>query len=198
MWTKPEQLPVDQIGVRSATIFPNSNEIIFIGSDDKAVTDAHQLKDDVYRIDKEHKETENISNQFPMLMSSWSFSFAKNGNLYYDHPNGESNDIYYCEYKNGVYAAPQKMNGSINDGNTSVQPFISPDESYLIFCYFRPGGQGIADLYISIREENGNWSEAQNMGNVINTEMLERFPSVSPDGKYLFFTRNRGEVSDYY
>jgi len=90
------------------------------------------------------------------------------------------------------------MNGSINDGNTSVQPFISPDESYLIFCYFRPGGQGTADLYISIREENGNWSEAQNIGNVINTEMLERFPSVSPDGKYLFFTRNRGEVSDYY
>jgi len=37
------------------------------------------------------------------------------------------------------------------------------------------------------------------MGSLINTDMLERFPSISPDGKYLFFTRNKGsEISDFY
>ncbi|MEW5924213.1 MAG: hypothetical protein AB1746_09515 [Candidatus Zixiibacteriota bacterium] len=197
-WAKPQQLSVDQVGNRSATVFPLTEDIIYIGSGDKSATDAHSLKYDVYRIDKEHKMVEKVSEKFPMLKTCWSFSFAKNGNLYYDHPEGETYDIYCSEYSDGVYAEPQKLNSSINDGNTSVQPFVSPDESYLIFCSFRPGGQGIADLYISFRQKDGSWSDARNMGDTINTEMLERFPSVSPDGRYLFFTRNKGEISDFY
>lgn len=198
VWAKPESLPVDQLGVRSPTIFPNTSDLLFIGSDDKTATDAHELKDDLFRIDGGHKKAENISGQFPMLKKSWSFSFAPSGNLYYDYPDGDTCNIYCSEYKDGVYGAPQRLNSSINDGNTSVHPCVSPDESYLIFSSFRPGGQGIADLYISFKDKNGNWSDAQNMGNVINTSMLERFPSLSPDGKYLFFTRNNSESSDYY
>lgn len=197
-WARPQQLPVDQVGNRSATVFPLTEDIIYIGSDDKSASDAHSLKYDVYQIDKAHATVEKITDKFPMLKTCWSFSFANNGNLYYDHPEGETFNIYCSEYVNGVYAEPQKLNSSINDGNTSVHPFVSPDESYLIFCSFRPGGQGIADLYISFRQKDGSWSDALNMGDTINTDMLERFPSVSPDGKYLFFTRNNGEVSDFY
>ena len=198
VWMRPEQLPVNQLGVRSPTIVPISNDILFLGSADTTATDAHHLKDDLFRIDREHKQTENISGQFPMLTKSWSFSFAPNGNLYYDYPEGDTYNIYCAEYKDGIYGPPQKLNASINDGNTSIHPCICPDESYLIFSSFRPGGRGIADLYISFRDKNGQWSDAQNMGDVINTDMLERFPSVSPDGKYLFFTRNKGEASDFY
>ena len=197
-WARPQQLPVDQVGSRSATVYPLTEDIIYIGSDDKLATEAHSLKYDVYRIDKAHKTVEKITDKFPMLKTCWSFSFAKNGNLYYDKSEGETFNIYCSEYDNGVYAEPQKLNSSINDGNTSVHPFVSPDESCLIFCSFRPGGQGIADLYISFRQKDGTWSDALNMGDTINTEMLERFPSVSPDGKYLFFTRNKGEISDFY
>jgi Tol biopolymer transport system component len=38
------------------------------------------------------------------------------------------------------------------------------------------------------------------MGNKINTEGQERFPSVSADGKYLFFARHKDDItySDFY
>ena len=68
-------------------------------------------------------------------------------------------------------------------------PFIARDESYLIFSSHRTGGYGMGDLYISFRSEDDTWSEPINMGPAINTSSQERFPGVSPDGKYLFFTR---------
>ena len=41
------------------------------------------------------------------------------------------------------------------------------------------------------------WSEAINLGPKINTGAAERFPSVTPDGKYLFFLRV-SDGSDFY
>ncbi len=38
-------------------------------------------------------------------------------------------------------------------------------------------------------ESDGSWTDAINLGITINTGKQERFPSLSPDGKYLFFTR---------
>ncbi len=200
-WSNPRQLPITQIGGQSPTFSPIGDEIFFIGSDDKEVTDPHNIKNNLYKIDKEQNLVKNISDQFPMLTKSWSFGFAKNGNLYFDYKenNDKPYEIYFLEYKNGKYSEPQKMNDSINNGSQNIHPFISSDESFLIFSSFCPGGHGIADLYICFKDNTGAWTEAQNMGSLINTDMLERFPSISPDGKYLFFTRNKGsEISDFY
>jgi len=49
---------------------------------------------------------------------------------------------------------------------------------------------------ISFRDEDGNWLEAVNMGPLFADT---RFPSVSPDGKYLFFTKfTEGGHEDFY
>ena len=53
----------------------------------------------------------------------------------------------------------------------------------------RPGELGNGDLYISFRDRYGEWTEAIHMGDRINSEHFEYCPSVSPDGKFLFFTR---------
>jgi Tol biopolymer transport system component len=79
-------------------------------------------------------------------------------------------------------------------------PFIAPDESYLIFCSTRglpASDQG--DLYISFRQPDGNWTEPVSLGEPINSKGLDRFPAVSPDGKYLFFTqRTRDHDEDVF
>ncbi|MDX1641920.1 MAG: hypothetical protein R3220_09505, partial [Balneolaceae bacterium] len=43
-------------------------------------------------------------------------------------------------------------------------------------------------LYICFKEKNENWSEAKNMGNLINTAEHELCPFVTKDGNYLFYT----------
>lgn len=68
-------------------------------------------------------------------------------------------------------------------------PSISYDGNTLFFfANFGKSGYGREDIFYSIREKNG-WSKPINIGSTINTEGYEGFPSVSPDGKRLYFTR---------
>ncbi|MCP4548099.1 MAG: hypothetical protein GY835_16670 [bacterium] len=87
--------------------------------------------------------------------------------------------------------------GGVNTEHSEAHPFVAPDESYVIFDSSRPGGKGDSDLYISYRLTDGNWSEAINLTD-LNTPYSDWGPTVSPDGKHLFFTRNMTGGGDIY
>lgn len=100
-------------------------------------------------------------------------------------------NICRSKYVNGKFTKPELLNRRINSKYQDYTPFVAPDESYLIFSSVnRPDGYGSGDLYISFKDSNNEWSMPINMGKDINTKYNERFPSVSADGKYLFFISN--------
>jgi hypothetical protein len=49
--------------------------------------------------------------------------------------------------------------------------------------------QGERFHYLSRRRADGTWTEPVSLGEPVNTRRIERFPIVSPEGRYLFFTR---------
>jgi hypothetical protein len=117
------------------------------------------------------------------------------GTLYFCsmRENG-SGYIYRSRYDNGNYSTIEKLNKVINcttqqDG--AYDPFIAPDESYLVFTCIRPDGYGREDQYISYNR-NGNWTNPKNIGPKINTNKIEYGSYISPDGKYYFFSRPIG------
>lgn len=71
-------------------------------------------------------------------------------------------------------------------------PFIAPDESYLLFDAQREDGYGDSDIYISFKQKDGTWGNGINLGDKINTNAWDASASITPDGKYLFFSRNVG------
>lgn len=99
--------------------------------------------------------------------------------------------IFRSELINGKYSDPQLLPGSINTPHLDWTPFISSDESYLLFASNRPGGYGSTDIYVAFRNKDGLWTESYNLGPSINSEFEEGYPYVSPDGKYLFFVANK-------
>ena len=100
-------------------------------------------------------------------------------------------DIWRARLVDGKYAEPENLGESINSQFSEGDPFIAPDESYLIFVsYGRPEGLGDGDLYISFRRD-GEWTKAVNMGPGINSSALDFCPIVTPDGKYFYFTSER-------
>ncbi len=120
-------------------------------------------------------------------------SFNKNGDVYFlsylNNVDGECG-IFMAKFRNGKYLSPVALPESINSKAQDWTPFIAPDDSYLIFSSYREGGFGQGDLYISFHDTIQDiWSEAINLGKGINTGVQERFPAISPDGKYIFFTR---------
>ena len=123
------------------------------------------------------------------IMSGMFTTASARGNLFFtDVSNGmEKGDIVKSIYQDGQYQPPEKLKGGVNSPFQDAHPFISPDESYLIFDSNRPGGFGSSDLYISFKKESGIWGDAINLDDKINTSDYNAIPYVSPDGKYLFF-----------
>jgi hypothetical protein len=73
------------------------------------------------------------------------------------------------------------------------------DETPIFISQTRTGGQGQWDLWICFRRKDGSWTQPMNMGPDITTADDEYGPRVTPDGKFLFFTREtRGKAMDIY
>ena len=68
--------------------------------------------------------------------------------------------------------------------------FVAPDESYLVIYSTLPDNLGNGELYVSFRNADGNWTAPRNLGPEVNTQGYDFAPSLSPDGQYLFFTRD--------
>jgi Tol biopolymer transport system component len=121
-------------------------------------------------------------------------SVATDGTLYFSstREGGKGRgDIWRARLIDGKYSDPENVGEAINSQYFEGDPFIAPDESYLVFVsYGRPDGLGDGDLYLSFRQ-NGAWTKAINIGSGINSSALDFCPIVSPDGKYLFFTSER-------
>jgi hypothetical protein len=69
---------------------------------------------------------------------------------------------------------------------------LAPDESYLIMSPSPAGTSGTGDVHVSFRREDGSWGDLIRLDDTINTPDHEWCPMVTPDGKYLFFSRLRG------
>jgi hypothetical protein len=119
-----------------------------------------------------------------------------NGTLYFcSMRENVSGFIYRSIYENGNYSTAEKLGDVINRHNSgqdgAYDPFIAPDESYIIFSSIRSDGYGQADQYISYNR-NSNWTNPKNLGPTINTSAIEYGSYLSSDGKYYFFSRPVG------
>lgn len=98
-------------------------------------------------------------------------------------------DLYTSSLINDKWTAPINMGPNINGKNTwEGQPSISADGKILYFASAREGGYGGLDIYYSVKDANGNWSKAVNLGNTINTSGNEKSPFIHTDSQTLYFS----------
>jgi hypothetical protein len=131
-------------------------------------------------------------------------SASADGTLYFaSGPTGPGEEgswnIYSAKPAGDSFAPRARLPGvNVEGGSTPDNPFadwdfnpeISPDGQLLFFTSLRPGGHGFGDIYVS-RRQGDAWSEPVNLGPCVNTEHDEYHPSLSPDGKTLYFVRAR-------
>lgn len=125
---------------------------------------------------------------------------TKSGSLYFNSQRGGpgTNDIFCSKFVNGKYTTAEKLPEPINTKYREFDAFVTADESIIIFSSEKPGGFGAADIYISFRTNDGKWTEPKNPGNDINSNKSEYGASISPDGKYFFYTSNKAGSEDIY
>jgi outer membrane protein OmpA-like peptidoglycan-associated protein len=101
-------------------------------------------------------------------------------------------ELYMSKISNGEWKAPlaiNKISEFVDSTDLIGGPTISYDGNVLYFFSSVKGGYGKEDIYFSVRDGD-DWSEPQNIGAPINTHHYEGFPSISSDGKTLYFLRS--------
>lgn len=107
------------------------------------------------------------------------FTVNKNGNF----------DIYTSDEVAGQWTEPRSLGREINDPEFwDSQPCIAPDGKTLYFVSIRDSVTRTSDIYVSRRENNGNWKKASPLPSPINTPGSEKTPFIHPDNKTFYFS----------
>ncbi len=103
----------------------------------------------------------------------------------------DDEDIYISFREGQKWSTPHSLSDNINTHGNEGTCAVSGDGRTLIFtsCLGREG-YGSCDLFVSIKEGE-NWSEPQNMGPMINSGGWDSQPSLSADGRTLYFISDR-------
>jgi len=107
-------------------------------------------------------------------------------------PFRQAQEDFYISYFSDnswqkAFNAGAPLNTKQNEGAQS----LSSNGNYMFFTACdRPGGLGSCDIYFSALND-GRWSEPSNLGIPVNTSYWESQPSISADGRILFFSSSR-------
>jgi Tol biopolymer transport system component len=138
-------------------------------------------------------DPQSLGPPFSSPLPEFTCSIAMNNNLYLCCMRegwDERSTIWVVPFVDNTWS--QAYHISLNHPQAN-DPGIAPDESFMVFTAINlPGGYGHRDLYLTQRLPDGTWSTPQNMGPRINSKFIEHSPRISPDKKFLFFTRSDG------
>lgn len=196
IWTTEKKLIIDGLGgYLSCPVFGNNSTLYF-----KHVSSQMEVSImKVTRIENEWSNPETLNIPIPSdYILDGRFSIAENKNIYMtllSKSGMEHMKIYYSEYKNGQYQTPKAI--EILNGNTygSGSPYIAKDESFILYDSGPISSYGVQDIYVSFKDESGNFTNPINLGSQVNSTEEENSVIISQDGRYLFFSSKRdGDV----
>ena len=97
-------------------------------------------------------------------------------------------NLYTIDKSGDSWSAPTTMGNKVNSRSLETTGSITPDGKTLYFASNRPGGYGGLDIYMTKKNEAGEWDTPINLGPKVNTKYNEDAPFIHPDQWTLFFT----------
>ncbi len=108
-----------------------------------------------------------------------------------------TSDIYVSVKPGDVWSVPSNVGPPVNTSASESNPWISSDETLILYDSDRTGGQGDRDVW-KAEKVGGIWQEPVNFGTPVNTSHEETQPFLTQDGNTLYFTRAVDSVPGIY
>jgi len=189
-WTKPKNIISVPYRTVSCCLSPDANGIYFMNRKEPSNLYRCQRTPDGW------SDPQGLGPTFSYSGAYAGFSLAANNSIYFfrskPKAGGSGGGIFYAPYVNNTWPRLIKL------PLAGTFPGIAPDESFMVFTAIRPGGLGATDLYLALRRPDGTWSKPRNLGPKINSGHFEFGARISPDKKYMFFTRSNGWFENPY
>ncbi len=194
IWTQPKKMPFNSgFGDGEPVFSKDNNKLFFLSKrtrDGKSKADRERIWY-VKRVGNSWSRAICLNDDANLYPMHWTISIDDEDSIYFSstHASGYGkHDIYKIKTVNGEYQKPVNLGPVINSKLVQITPFIAPDQSFLIYAIMgHSEGMGSLDLFVSFKKADGTWSKPSNLGESVNSPGMELCPSVSPDGKYLFF-----------
>lgn len=198
-WSEPERFalshPDKELTVTS--ISQDGTKMLLALEMEKDGTNARDLN--IWIAKKEGDDWGGLEYVDALNSSAFEYGAVWTNNAVYFTSGRDGSSIYRAEYKDGHFEEPVKLDGNINEKDYQLDAYVDPEESFMLLTRRLPGiSMTNGDLYISYNE-NGNWTKAERIEDpAIRTGAMEETAFMSPDGKYIFFTRYAGGTYDIY
>jgi Tol biopolymer transport system component len=191
-WNKPNVAPFSgHWGDWDPFLSPDGKRIYFVSNRPLDTTTANKLKRTTHLWFADNlggdkwSEPQYINAPFNLDgIGNYAPTVSRSKDLFFFSPQrdkGGKARSYWAKWLGDHYDEPKVL---LLKGDDEISdPYIAPDESYIIFV----DGN---DLYISYRKGEG-WSDGQSLGPQVNSGESNYDPTVSPDGKTLYYTSNR-------
>ena len=201
-WSNPEYIPFAENMSSYELFYCYDGKKIFFTTDSEYISSEGEsiLKGDIFYVEKTSdgwSEAINAGENINTINHEGQATLTENMTMYYKgFLDGARNNygLYRSKFQNGEFTKPELLPESISSGKGDWTPFIARDESYILFSSFsdeRKERYGSGDIFVSFRRFDDTWTDAVNLGPTINEGYNERYPYVSPDGKYLFFLSDK-------
>lgn len=124
-------------------------------------------------------------------------SISRDGKTLYfssDRPGGFGKDDIWVSFYNTdkkKWEKPQNAGDAINTISSEISPSAHPDNTTLYFASNKKESIGGYDIYVTQKLPENEWGQPKNLGKPYNTRYDEEYPSVTLDGKTMYFTSNR-------
>ncbi|MCU0428585.1 MAG: OmpA family protein [Cytophagaceae bacterium] len=106
-------------------------------------------------------------------------------------PDSKGDIMISQKNTSGQWEHAVSLSEAINSDADEGAPTMSADGRSVVFAACqRPGSVGGCDLYISYREGD-EWTAPENLGNQVNSSAWDSEPSISADGRTLYFSSDR-------
>lgn len=181
------------------TLSANDNTLIFTSkrnSHNRGI-DAHHDEDLFYsrNIDQNWEQSEEFK-EVNTQYNEGSPCLSKDGKTLYfarcNSPNSYGDcDLYVATMsEDSTWTNVSNLGLNVNSIGWDSHPSLSHSEDTLYFSSDRIGGFGLADIYYTVKNSNGQWQKALNAGPIINTRNTEVSPFYHHIFDVLYFSSN--------
>jgi len=178
---------------------PDGNTIYFVSNRPDEESEPRRGDIDIFRMRRSGDgwDTPQRISELSSPGNEWYPNQTADGTLYFGSerrpgnlgPEGTS-DLWRARWLGDHFGEPENLGAVINGNGQEIEPWISPDETTLVFAAKgRPDSLGSYDLYASRRCGNA-WTTPRPLAGGVNSAGWEFGGRFSPDGDTFYFGSN--------
>ncbi len=150
---------------------------------------SHDPSNPEYKVGTYVTERDGDSWSQPVFYNeAYCITSSTEGSLFFSGGDKKNRNILTFRETDVGFTEPRDLVGGVNTEAFEAHSCVSPDGSFILFDSLRPGEFKHGEIYVSFRNKDGTWSEASSLGAKVNATH-SHIASLSPDGKYIFFSR---------